>query len=288
MKKRIGSIALALFISTVSCNVLGNGAPSNSQNANGPSLENVKPSGPNSKPSVVELSENIPNIVLNSIDSGDTGTKIQSKYNFIDSSTSAMTKLRSLIESGKYKEIFGNSLEEINSRILAAGDQITAEGLVSQQSHSHALNANHKNPAEKTFFYSSNPDQHTSQNCYIVKMKPSVEKSVFEKLSDVFGAIDAKIYKRYQHGFLGYSICFPENTLPLSLMKEISAIEFVERDNVIKASQIQEDAPWGLARLSSPDPKSSYYGFDGTGQGVTVYVIDSGLSKINGKITILL
>ena len=95
-------------------------------------------------------------------------------------------------------------------------------------------------------------------------------------------------FKRYQHGFLGYSICFPENTLPLSLMKEISAIEFVERDNVIKASQIQEDAHGAWPVYQAQIRKSSYYGFDGTGQGVTVYVIDSGLSKINGKITILL
>ena len=106
---------------------------------------------------------------------------------------------------------------------------------------------------------------------------------MFEKLHDVFGMIEAKIYKRYKHGFLGSSICFPENTLPLALMREISSIEFIERDNIVRAAQIQEDAPWGLARLSSPDPRSSYYSFDGTGQGVTIYVIDSGLSETKGN-----
>ena len=282
MRKRIGTIALALFCSFVSCISLNNPAPSSLQNINGSTQSAEKSSQSQLKRNEDELYNITLNPVLDSINLDELDSKNQS-YNFIDSSKDAFTKLKSLINSGNYAEIFGKNIDEVHSRIFSISDQITIDGSVYQQSHSRTLNSHQKDSSESTFFYSSNPDQHTNQNCYIIKMKASVEKSVFEKLSDVFGAIDAKIYKRYQHGFLGYSICFPENTLPLSLMKEISAIEFVERDNVIKASQIQEDAPWGLARLSSPDPKSSYYGFDGTGQGVTVYVIDSGLSKIKGK-----
>lgn len=270
MKKRIGTIALVIFSSILSCKSLS------SPNGPNPSIDEIP--GTN-----IKHDENITSQVLSTPNSVEQDTGNQSKYNFTDSSKAAMEKIRSLIDSGKYSELFGANIDEIHSRIFLNSDQVAIEGTVSQQSHSRTLNSHQKDSGDNTFFYSSNPDQHTSQNCYIVKMKPSVEKSVFEKLTDVFGIIDAKIYKTYKHGFLGYSICFPENTLPLLLMKEISAIEFVERDNVIKAAQIQEDAPWGLARLSSPDPKSSYFGFDGTGQGVTVYVIDSGLSKIKGK-----
>lgn len=274
MKNRIRTIALVIFSSILSCKSLSS--------PNGPNLITDKVPDTNIKLDENFTSEKTPNQVLSSLNSVDQDTENQSKYNFIDSSKTAMEKLRSLINSGKYSELFGTNIDEIHSRIFLNSDQVAIEGTVSQQGHSRILNSRQKDSADDPFYYSSNPNQHTSQNCYIVKMKPSVEKSVFEKLSDVFGIIDAKIYKTYRHGFLGYSICFPENTLPLLLMKEISAIEFVERDNVIKATQIQEDAPWGLARLSSPDPKSSYFGFDGTGQGVTVYVIDSGLSEIKG------
>lgn len=274
MKKRIGTIALILFSSISSYKSLSNPIENNSS-ADQISVKSIKLDENLSLP-------NIPNQVLSS--PVDQSIEIQSKYNFVDSSKVAMEKLRSLTNYGKYSELFGANIDEIQSRIFSNSDQVFIDGTVSQQSHSRTLNSQQKDIGDSIFYYSSSPEQHTSQNCYIVKMKSSVEKSVFEKLSEVFGIIDAKIYKKYQHGFLGYSICFPENTLPLLLMKEISAIEFVERDNVIKAAQIQEDAPWGLARLSSPDPKSSYFGFDGTGQGVTVYVIDSGLSKINGII----
>lgn len=287
MKKRIGIFALALFSSIVTCNSLNTASSSSSDsNLNDPNSSINKASDTNEKISNTNTEESSMNPVLTSIDSTNKDSSNSSRFNFIDNSKEVITKLTKLVESGKYSDVFENTMDQIHSRIFSNIDQTEDLGSVSLLSHSHSLNSLQKDQNDDMFFFSSNPDQHTSENCYILKMKSSVKKSVFEKLSDIFGAIDAKIYKKYQHGFLGYSICFPDNTMPLSLMKEISAIEFVERDNIIKASQIQEDAPWGLARLSSPDPKSTYYGFDGTGQGVTVYVIDSGLSKIKGSIKI--
>lgn len=204
------------------------------------------------------------------------------KFDFVDNSEAAIMKLEAMISSGKFSDIFGKSFDDLHSNVSLNRSVKAPDGIFSQQSNAQPSRAQPKESGLDTFFYASSSDKHTSQNCYIVKIKSSVEKPVFEKLHDVFGMIEAKVYKRYKHGFLGYSICFPENTLPLALMREIPSIEFIERDNIVKAAQIQEDAPWGLARLSSPDPRSNYYSFDGTGQGVTVYVIDSGLSKTKG------
>lgn len=204
------------------------------------------------------------------------------KFDFVDNSEAAVMKLEAMISSGKFPDIFGKSFDDLHANVRLNRSFKATDGIFSQQSNAQPSRAQQKESGHDTFFYASSSDKHTSQNCYIVKIKSSVEKPVFEKLHDVFGMIEAKVYKRYKHGFLGYSICFPENTLPLALMREIPSIEFIERDNIIKAAQIQDDAPWGLARLSSPDPKSNYYSFDGTGQGVTVYVIDSGLSKTKG------
>lgn len=211
------------------------------------------------------------------------GSVNQFKFNYTDSSEAAVKKLEAMINLGKFADVFAKSFDDLHRNIkLNSSVEVSDDGSLSQQSNSQSFRAHPKEAGSDTFFYVSNPDQHTSQNCYIVKIKSSVSKAVFEKLHDVFGLIEAKIYKKYKHGFLGYSICFPENTLPLALMREIPSIEFIERDNIIKAAQIQEDAPWGLSRLTSTDPKSSYYSFDATGQGVTVYVVDSGLYNTKG------
>lgn len=228
-----------------------------------------------------EISENLVQPTNNDVPS------LSKRFDFVDNSRTAIDKLKEMISTGNYSDIFGRSFDELQSNLVV--DQIMPiEGSISQQSNSYTFRTQKKGASNDKFLYVSNPENHTSQNCYIVKVKSSVEKSLFEKLHEVFGMIDAKVYKKYLHGFLGYSICFPENTLPLALMKEIPSIEFIERDNIVKASQIQENAPWGLARLSSPHIGSTYYNFDGTGEGVNVYVLDSGLSKTKGIIFVVI
>lgn len=212
-----------------------------------------------------------------------SGENIQSGFNFTDNSGLIMEQLAVFVSSGNYSDIFSKPIEDIKSSLLVVPDADISDGTISQQRNAHTSPSNNQEYSSDTFFYVSNPEKHTSQNCYIIKMKESVKKNTFDKLSEIFGAIDAKIYKKYKHGFFGYSICFAENILPLALMKEIPAIEFIERDNIVKSSQIQEKAPWGLARLNSPDPRSNYFSFEATGEGVTVYVIDSGLVETKGK-----
>lgn len=287
LDKRMRIIVLMILNSFVVCG-LGNGTSTNpSHNINGPNHPNpvhasklepeINDEGVRVEIPQILMSDSPPNNT-----SPDTSTS-HSKLNFTDNSRDAFGKLKALISTKGYAELFGKNMEDIQASILASINSENNAGSVSQQSQSRNAHQQPTSSKSDMFFYSSNHDKHTSQNCYIVKMKSSVEMPVLEKISEIFGAIDAKIYKKYKHGFIGYSICFPDNTLPLALLKEIPSIEFVERDLVIKATQIQENAPWGLARLSSPDPKSSYYSFDGTGEGVSIYVIDSGLEKTTGK-----
>lgn len=271
--------AILAVLDCIAAVSLSNGTGNNtSQNINGSqiSIDNHQASV-NVEASVDNLTENPVNINQ----PANNESPITSKgFNFVDSSRTAIDKLKEMIAPGKYSDVFERSLDDIQSN-LVADESMSQEGSISQQSNSYR--SPQKGSNKDTFFYVSSPENHTSQNCYIVKVKSSVEKSLFEKLHEVFGMIDAKVYKKYQHGFLGYSICFPENTLPLALMKEIPSIEFIERDNIVKASQVQEDAPWGLARLSSPHQGSTHYNFDGTGEGVSVYVLDSGLAETAGK-----
>lgn len=277
MNKKIGFI-LVIFHSFISCK-------SENEAKTPPPPRNMNEPNSTDSNELITSTENFINTAttIASETSHPTAPVNQLKFNFTDSSETAVKKLEAMISAGKFSDIFGKPFEDLFSNVMISRSVESSNIYFSQQSNYQSNRVYQKEAISDSFFYASNPEQHTSQNCYIVKMKPSVDKRIFEKLHDVFGMIEAKVYKKYKHGFLGYSICFPENTLPLALMREIPSIEFIERDNIVKAAQIQENAPWGLARLSSSDPKSSYYSFDGTGQGVTVYVVDSGLSFTKGK-----
>lgn len=57
-------------------------------------------------------------------------------------------------------------------------------------------------------------------------------------------------------------------------------VEYIETDAVMRSSALvkQEDAPWGLARISSRQPDSTVYIYDDSaGEGVCAYILDTGI-----------
>lgn len=78
--------------------------------------------------------------------------------------------------------------------------------------------------------------------------------------------------------FKGYAAYLPPNLL--ETIKADPLVAFVEEDSIFKinAVQTQPNAPWGLARVSLQKPGATSYIFDGEGgEGVTAYVVDSGI-----------
>lgn len=66
----------------------------------------------------------------------------------------------------------------------------------------------------------------------------------------------------------------------LDQVRSSSVVDYVERDQVVNAYEVQEDAPWGLARTSSRSKlgsKRDYYYHANAGEGICVYVIDTGI-----------
>ncbi|KAJ3138486.1 serine protease [Irineochytrium annulatum] len=99
-----------------------------------------------------------------------------------------------------------------------------------------------------------------------------------------------KLEKTFEVGdFRGYSGRFTTETL--ELLRSDSAVAHVEVDQVISVDTInvdptlitQTDAPWGLARISHTDLPSAeptvseYIHRAGAGEGVTAYVVDTGV-----------
>ncbi|KAI1435525.1 peptidase S8/S53 domain-containing protein [Xylaria sp. CBS 124048] len=55
-------------------------------------------------------------------------------------------------------------------------------------------------------------------------------------------------------------------------------VEYIEHDAVAKAFDTEEDADWGLARLSSSGPGSTTYTYDeSAGAGTCAYIVDTGI-----------
>jgi len=79
----------------------------------------------------------------------------------------------------------------------------------------------------------------------------------------------------------GYAGSFSDDVL--FKIRQSKEVAYVERDQLVYTTETQSNAPWGLARVSHRAPLSfgtfNKYSYDSTaGEGVTVYIVDTGIS----------
>jgi len=79
----------------------------------------------------------------------------------------------------------------------------------------------------------------------------------------------------------GYSGRFSEDVL--EKIRQSDEVEYIERDSLVYATELQRNAPWGLSRISHRNALTlrtfNKYPYDDiAGEGVTVYVIDTGVN----------
>ncbi|CAO3626419.1 unnamed protein product [Cunninghamella blakesleeana] len=80
----------------------------------------------------------------------------------------------------------------------------------------------------------------------------------------------------------GYAGKFDAATL--QSIRSSDEVAYVEKDSIVYASELQRGAPWGLSRTSSRDKlrlstfSKYYYDDSAAGEGVKVYVIDTGIN----------
>ncbi|KAF3928835.1 Oryzin [Arthrobotrys entomopaga] len=98
---------------------------------------------------------------------------------------------------------------------------------------------------------------------------------------DLTGARSHGVEKKFKFsstGFQGYSGGFDATTLQQILRSP--EVDYVEQDAIMKINTEQTDATWGLHRISHKTLSTPYtydYDEDAAGNGVTVYVIDTGI-----------
>ena len=118
---------------------------------------------------------------------------------------------------------------------------------------------------------------HVLQHIYIdLKTELKLIEFLKETLRDKWNVEIRHYYEKLMRGML---VCFKgASTEAIDSLKELPWIEYIERDCIISCGQVQKKVPWSLARISQPKlPLSMKFGFDQTGQGIDVYVLDSGV-----------
>ncbi|CEP13842.1 hypothetical protein [Parasitella parasitica] len=133
---------------------------------------------------------------------------------------------------------------------------------------------------------------------YIVVLKNDLDAKQIENHAEWISSMSAAhtfnsgdYLNEFDHGinhvydmphFKGYSGKFDKRLL--DAIRQSDEVAFVEEDSVVYASELQRGAPWGLARISTRDRLSlrnfnKYnYNADSAGEGVKVYVIDTGIN----------
>ncbi|KAI9897998.1 hypothetical protein N3K66_006358 [Trichothecium roseum] len=108
---------------------------------------------------------------------------------------------------------------------------------------------------------------------YIVRMKKDSPKTA---VSSAVSKIAASADYTYASGFSGFAASLSKEELK-SLQND-PQVDYIEQDAIVRISATQDDAPWGLARISSQEPGTSSYSYDeSAGEGTCAYVVDTGV-----------
>ncbi|KAL2753095.1 hypothetical protein ACRALDRAFT_1045100 [Sodiomyces alcalophilus JCM 7366] len=109
---------------------------------------------------------------------------------------------------------------------------------------------------------------------YIVKMKDGLRASTFQSTISTYASKADHVYElSHMRGFAG-TLTSEE----LQALRDDPDVDYIEHDAVMRKFGVQNNAPWGLARLSSDFPGASSYAYDDSaGAGTCAYVVDTGI-----------
>ncbi len=101
-------------------------------------------------------------------------------------------------------------------------------------------------------------------------------KRLEQAVSDMRVRLKGKIRHYYNSKLGGFAL--EMDAQHLDEMLKDPRVEYIEQDQLVYGNDIQVDAPWGLDRIDQQDlPLNFEYQYTYTGDGVTAYIVDSGI-----------
>ncbi|MDD3764911.1 MAG: S8 family peptidase [Nevskiales bacterium] len=94
-----------------------------------------------------------------------------------------------------------------------------------------------------------------------------------------------QLLAQYEYALRGFAVRL--SPVQAEALARLPLVKLVEQDQVVEASATQSNATWGLDRIDQRNlPLDSQYSYPNqAGQGVTVYVIDTGLNATHQEFT---
>ncbi|MGD9590041.1 MAG: S8 family serine peptidase [Pyrinomonadaceae bacterium] len=117
-------------------------------------------------------------------------------------------------------------------------------------------------------------------NRYIVALNADAMRSEGEEAPDAAARLTAKyggaVDKVFRNAIQGFSVEMTEKAA--HALSSDPNVLFVEEDSYISVAEAQASAPWGLDRVDQRNvPLDQTYNYTKTGNGVNVYVVDTGI-----------
>jgi subtilisin family serine protease len=124
----------------------------------------------------------------------------------------------------------------------------------------------------------------SDENCYIIELNSILDyenvNTALAKLRDLIDELGGDLRAEYNRfvEMKCLKVCFPDNFFPLEVLERVKWINHIERDQIVRSAQIQNPVDWGLSCIGGTGQNTSF-GFDATGTGVSVYILDTGIQE---------